>query len=90
MDAPLELNSSKRFVNWDDQNDEFLPWSADDSWVEIPEGKMPIGMEITEFHYLMIYLDRFIAVNRLSQKAAQVISANSTYNKVPHDKISKI
>lgn len=71
MDAPLEWNSGERFVNWDDQNDEFLTWSVDDSWVEIPEGQMPIGMEITEFHYLMIYLDRFIAVNRLSQECAQ-------------------
>jgi len=77
MDATLLWGAGDRVVQWD-QTNEILQWGEDGEWGGVQEGEMPIGMEITEFHYLLLYPDRFIAVNRLNQECVleQTISSN--------------
>ena len=77
MDATLLWSAGDRVVHWD-QTNEILQWGEDGSWGGVQEGDMPIGMEITEFHNLLLYPDRFIAVNRLNRECVleQTISSN--------------
>eukprot|EP00494_Astrolonche_serrata_P031028 UN31297 len=71
MDAPLVFGSATKgdqIVKWRENDDEMTLWS------DVADGqRMALCMEITEFHYLLLYANRLIVVNRLNRKCVLVL-----------------